>query len=195
MRGRAVSPWEVDLSVLARIGPNAIVRSFHARLATVCASVAQLAEQLICNQQVGGSSPFASSSRLRGRSCQPSGGRRSRQLVCVLLFVFVEFSQSNAELRRIAPSERLRSTGGFPSGQRGQTVNLMAMPSQVRILHPPFAIYRSEAISGRRTNSSRISWQGSRQDDVSVRFGIAAARPEKSAQLTSMVVVEPIGLL
>ena len=27
--------------------------------------------------------------------------------------------------------------GGFPSGQRGQTVNLMAMPSQVRILHPP----------------------------------------------------------
>ena len=27
--------------------------------------------------------------------------------------------------------------GGFPSGQRGQTVNLMALPSQVRILHPP----------------------------------------------------------
>ena len=30
------------------------------------------------------------------------------------------------------------TTGGFPSGQRGQTVNLMAQPSQVRILHPPF---------------------------------------------------------
>ena len=28
-------------------------------------------------------------------------------------------------------------TGGFPSGQRGQTVNLMATPSQVRILSPP----------------------------------------------------------
>ena len=27
--------------------------------------------------------------------------------------------------------------GRFPSGQRGQTVNLMAMPSQVRILFPP----------------------------------------------------------
>ena len=27
--------------------------------------------------------------------------------------------------------------GGFPSGQRGQTVNLMALPSQVRILYPP----------------------------------------------------------
>jgi hypothetical protein len=27
--------------------------------------------------------------------------------------------------------------GGFPSGQRGQTVNLMVSPSQVRILYPP----------------------------------------------------------
>ncbi len=27
--------------------------------------------------------------------------------------------------------------GGFPSGQRGQTVNLMAQPSQVRILLSP----------------------------------------------------------
>ena len=27
--------------------------------------------------------------------------------------------------------------GSFPSGQRGQTVNLMALPSQVRILHSP----------------------------------------------------------
>ena len=26
---------------------------------------------------------------------------------------------------------------GYPSGQRGQTVNLVAMPSQVRILFPP----------------------------------------------------------
>ena len=29
------------------------------------------------------------------------------------------------------------TTGGFPSGQRGQTVNLMATPSQVRILFLP----------------------------------------------------------
>ena len=28
--------------------------------------------------------------------------------------------------------------GVYPSGQRGQTVNLMAKPSQVRILPPPF---------------------------------------------------------
>ena len=55
----------------------------------VCAGVAQSAEQLICNQQVAGSSPITSS------------GER------------------------------------FPSGQRGQTVNLLATPSEVRILPSP----------------------------------------------------------
>ena len=54
------------------------------------AGVAQPVEQLICNQQVAGSSPIASSKR-----------------------------------------------EGFPSGQRGQTVNLLAKPSEVRILPPP----------------------------------------------------------
>ena len=34
------------------------------------AGVAQLVEQLICNQQVAGSSPFASSARAKG-SCAP----------------------------------------------------------------------------------------------------------------------------
>ncbi len=29
--------------------------------------------------------------------------------------------------------------GGYRSGQTGQTVNLLAMPSQVRILHLPFS--------------------------------------------------------
>ena len=55
------------------------------------AGVAQLAEQLICNQQVAGSSPITSSIYL----------------------------------------------GEFPSGQRGQTVNLLATPSVVRIHLPP----------------------------------------------------------
>ena len=54
------------------------------------AGVAQPVEQLICNQQVAGSSPIASS-----------------------------------------------SVEGFPSGQRGQTVNLLAQPSEVQILPPP----------------------------------------------------------
>ena len=53
-----------------------------------------MVEQLICNQQVGGSSPSTSST----------------------------LSEAN--------------TGVFPSGQRGQTVNLLAMPTVVRI-HPP----------------------------------------------------------
>ena len=57
------------------------------------ADVAQLAEQLICNQQVNGSSPF------------------------IGFFFYMD---------------------GFPSGQRGQTVNLLAKLSKVRILpHPP----------------------------------------------------------
>ena len=59
------------------------------------ADVAQLAEQLICNQQVIGSSPIVGSTRLIG------------------------------------------ILDGFPSGQRGQTVNLLATLSVVRIhLHP-----------------------------------------------------------
>ena len=59
------------------------------------AGVAQSVEQLICNQQVGGSSPSTSST----------------------------VYQVNM--------------GEFPSGQRGQTVNLLAMPSVVRIHLPP----------------------------------------------------------
>ena len=61
--------------------------------------MAQLAEQLICNQQVNGSSPFIG---------------------------FMD---------------------GFPSGQRGQTVNLLATLSKVRILpHPLNLISRGGAV-------------------------------------------------
>ena len=67
------------------------------------AGVAQLVEHLICNEAVGGSSPFASSPL-------PAPSRAA----------------SNA-----SPAE------GFPSGQREQTVNLPAKPSEVRILPPP----------------------------------------------------------
>ena len=57
------------------------------------ADVAQLAEQLICNQQVIGSSP-------------------------IIGYIH---------------------KGGFPSGQRGQTVNLLRIASEVRILLRPIA--------------------------------------------------------
>jgi hypothetical protein len=60
------------------------------------ATVAQQAEQLICNQRVGGSIPFGGS-----------------------MLIILE--------------ER------FPSGQREQTVNLPAKPSEVRILPSPFS--------------------------------------------------------
>ena len=65
-------------------------------LADLGAGVAQLVEQLICNQQVGGSSPSTSS---------------------------------------IFPKQPIEYVGEFPSGQRGQTVNLLSMTSMVRI-HP-----------------------------------------------------------
>ena len=68
------------------------------RVKSAHAGVAQLVEQLICNQQVGGSNPSTSS-------------------------IFSPAVQLNR--------------GEFPSGQRGQTVNLLAPPSKVRILlHP-----------------------------------------------------------
>ena len=62
------------------------------------AGVAQLVEQLICNQQVAGSSPITSSTN-------------KRTILCPF------------------------HMGEFPSGQRGQTVNLLRLASMVRI-HP-----------------------------------------------------------
>ena len=59
------------------------------------AGIAQLVEQLICNQQVGGSSPSTGS------------------------------------------TQKAPNMGEFPSGQRGQTVNLLLIASVVRIHLPP----------------------------------------------------------
>ncbi len=85
------------------------------------AGVAQSVEQLICNQQVVGSNPIASFSSNRRRaedcagSCAPGekdgageGRERRRRGVC----------HRGIETR--LPAER------YPSGQRGQTVNLLA---------------------------------------------------------------------
>jgi hypothetical protein len=38
--------------------------------------------------------------------------------------------------------------GDFPSGQRGQTVNLLATPSVVRIHHPPPSFSADRLIGG-----------------------------------------------
>ena len=71
------------------------------------ADMAQLAEQLTCNQQVIGSSPIIG----------------------------------------------LINMDGFPSGQRGQTVNLLAMLSKVRILPHPLFHYRGVEQSGSSSGS------------------------------------------
>ena len=70
--------------------------------------MAQLAEQLTCNQQVIGSSPIVG---------------------------FME---------------------GFPSGQRGQTVNLLAPPSKVRILLPPVYAQIAQSVE-QRTENPRVA--------------------------------------
>ena len=73
------------------------------------AGVAQPVEQLICNQQVGGSNPSTSSKRS----------------------VFTD-----------------PYLGEFPSGQRGQTVNLLSLTSMVRIHSLPPDRARMQTASG-----------------------------------------------
>ena len=52
---------------------------------------------------------------------------RAKLLIMRVLTVVVDYS-------RMAGLDFLE---GYPSGQRGQTVNLLAQPSEVRILPPP----------------------------------------------------------
>ena len=78
---------------------------------TISADIAQLAEQLICNQQVIGSSP----------------------IIGFLMRIRNKFFENIYHFYM----------GEFPSGQRGQTVNLLAQLSVVRIHLPPFFILES----------------------------------------------------
>ena len=75
------------------------------------ADVAQLAEQLICNQQVIGSSPIIG-------------------------------LHQTVNLNDVCWKTVKLHMGGFPSGQRGQTVNLLQFASVVRIHLRPFAVKR-----------------------------------------------------
>ena len=95
------------------------------------AFVAQLAEQLFCKQQVVGSSPSA------GFSCSLAVFASERVVDCCV--------KDQRDCTRAFVSrgfcgfllQGIEFLGGYRSGQTGQTVNLLAMPSQVRILHPP----------------------------------------------------------
>jgi hypothetical protein len=97
------------------------------------AGVAQSVERLICNQQVGGSIPLASS-KFRKEGHRPPD---------IFKFLF--------------------AMGRYPSGQRGQTVNLLATPSEVRILLSPpdgvifFSLPESDASTAGIAQSVRAS--------------------------------------
>ena len=56
-------------------------------------------------------------------------------------------SALQAEGHRFEPYRSHIYLDGFPSGQRGQTVNLLATPSKVRILLHPLALSIKEAVS------------------------------------------------
>ena len=96
------------------------------------AGVAQLVEQLTCNQQVGGSIPFASS--LRRQDTEP-------------------WRETSAPARRPASEE-----GGYPSGQREQTVNLSA--SAFGGSNPPLPTQPREAgcATQGRFQGPRLRW-------------------------------------
>ncbi len=65
--------------------------------------------------------------RHRNPAPKASGNFARRDIKCTQAFDTVQLIIHNARLR----------SEGFPSGQRGQTVNLLAQPSKVRILPPP----------------------------------------------------------
>ena len=109
------------------------------------AGVAQLVEQLICNQQVGGSSPSTSS--IVGASAGSLASVRAQKLVpsvapplqikpAALGFDLVDFEARYPLRSPTGFGGAQVHTEEFPSGQRGQTVNLLQFASVVRI-HPP----------------------------------------------------------
>ncbi len=50
----------------------------------------------------------------------------------------------------------IEAWGGYRSGQTGQTVNLLAQPSQVRILHPPLFLTGKRHIVKNMVSLTRI---------------------------------------
>ena len=113
-----------------------------------------MVEQLICNQQVAGSSPIASSAKERAEEqseeqqeemiawTKPSSARRSPS------------REGLGGARVGALTLPLQSDlDGFPSGQREQTVNLSSLTSKVRILPRPRKYVRGSVSRKRCTES------------------------------------------
>ena len=97
-----------------------------------------MVEQLICNQQVAGSIPIASS--LAGRRKQKRKQEQQEPYPTANPGP-IKKTETTGKTARIAWSSRIGcfSSEGFPSGQRVQTVNLSPLASKVRILPPPQA--------------------------------------------------------
>ena len=98
--------------------------------------MAQLAEQLICNQQVFGSSPNIGSLSNAKKYFDSSVQARLLRMKQDYFFIVrsTRLSKLVCESRHC---EIITLMEGFPSGQRGQTVNLLLYASVVRIHHLP----------------------------------------------------------
>ena len=119
------------------------------------AGVAQSAEHRFCKPTVVSSTLTASSAGARPTVLEVERERRSAR---------------NAETYR--SRGRSQKPGGYPSGQRGQTVNLVALPSQVRILlHPFVGPARSLDPTRREQERGRRPAPGRRRTETQQRRG------------------------
>ena len=97
--------------------------------------LAQLGEHLPYKQRVTGSSPVG--------PIRADVAQLAEQLIC------------NQQV--IGSSPIIGFMDGFPSGQRGQTVNLLASPSKVRILLHPFIFAAGwSSLEARRAHNPKV---------------------------------------
>ena len=90
----------------------------------------------LCNQQVGGSSP-STSSIVKRRSLHSASHWREKLRIRSRLFPLRTAIASLDCAARTGDFSSKVNMGEFPSGQRGQTVNLLSVTSVVRIHLPP----------------------------------------------------------
>jgi hypothetical protein len=125
-----------------------VLPSFDEARREIFASVAQLAEQRFCKPQVVGSSPTAGFSVARTVICgqqipdqrtdvKDSFGLLHIREINRYLPAILVGREVGVPVFRVKMRVFRQLAGVFQSGQMGQTVNLVAKPSQVRILPPP----------------------------------------------------------
>ena len=95
------------------------------------------------------------------------GGREFESLLGRLYGIIAQLGEHLPYKQRVIGSSpigpiKLNNMDGFPSGQRGQTVNLLSVTSMVRIhLPPPIKTIRSHSSAGR---ASALQAEGHRFD-------------------------------